>query len=201
MRYRISRTTPKAPGRPCPRAGAGFTLIEVMITLSVLAVLVAVAAPSISKLIMDNRIRSQASDLMASLSIARSESAKQGVRVTVCSSTTYAATTPSCDGGGSTSWNSGYILFTDVNANAAFDSATDTLLRIGEPLSGGNTLVSSGFTAPAAADRIQFRPSGNTNLPAAGGSFKLCDSRAGAYGRTVTIGVTGRTTSSTATCP
>jgi type IV fimbrial biogenesis protein FimT len=178
------------------RAGAGFTLIEVMVSIAVLGVLISVAAPSILKMIQDNRIRSQASDLMASLAIARSEAAKQGVRVTVCTSTNYT----SCSGAGASAWNSGYILFTDVNANGTVDSG-DTILRVGDPLSGGNTLVSSGFTAPAAADTIQFRPSGTTNLPAAGGSFKLCDSRSGNFGRSIAISVTGRTTSSPTTCP
>ena len=201
MHDRNFPTTAKALGRPSVCANAGFTLIEVMVTLSVLGALIAVAAPSMTKLILDNRIRSQASDLMASLAIARSESAKQGVRVTVCTSTTYAASPPSCNGGGSNSWKSGYILFTDVNANGVFDAGTDTLLRIGEPLSGGNTLISTGFAAPAAPDNIQFRPSGNTNLPAAGGFFTLCDSRTGGnFGRKITLGVTGRTVSSAFSC-
>jgi type IV fimbrial biogenesis protein FimT len=196
MLDRIWLTTPEAPRRLPARAGAGFTLIEVMVTIAVLGVLTALAAPSIQKMIQDNRVRGQASDLMASLAIARSESAKQGVRVTVCTSSNYT----SCNGGGASAWNSGYILFTDVNANGAVD-AGDTILRIGDPLSGGNTLTSSGFAAPATADTIQFRPSGTTNLPAAGGSWKLCDSRTGNFGRLISLGVTGRTTSNPTTCP
>ena len=193
MRDRIWTTAAKAPGRPPVRAGAGFTLIEIMVTLAVLGVLVTVAAPSITKLIQDSRIRTQANDLMASLAIARSESAKQGVRVTVCASTTYTSTTPSCTGG--TAWNSGYILFTDVNADGNFDAGTDTVLRIGEPLTGGNTLVSNGFTAPPAGS-VQYRPSGNTNVvPATPATFKLCDSRTGPFGRLITVFATGRTIS------
>jgi type IV fimbrial biogenesis protein FimT len=188
--------TGKARGQRPIRAGAGFTIIEIMVTLTVLGVLITVALPSITKLIQDSRIRSQANDLMTSLAIARSESAKQGVRVTVCTSSNYT----SCNGGGASAWKSGYILFADVNANGTVD-AGDTVLRIGDPLSGRNTLVSSGFNAPAAADTIQFRPSGNTNLPAAGGSFKLCDSRVGSFGRLITLGVTGRTSSTPTACP
>ena len=183
------------------RCVAGFTLVEVLVALAVLGVLVAVAAPSLSKMIFDNRIRSQSSDLLSNLAVARSESAKLGVRVTICTSTTYASSPPSCTGGGASTWKSGYIIFADVNGDGTFDAATDTLLRVTEPLSGGNTLTSSGFTAPAAADVIQYRPSGNTNLPAAGGSFKLCDSRTGNFGRLITMTVTGRASSATVNCP
>jgi type IV fimbrial biogenesis protein FimT len=179
----------------------GVTLIELLLTITVLGVLVAVAAPSFTKVILDNRIRSQSSDLLANLAIARSEAAKRGVRVTICTSTTYASATPSCTSGGASGWNSGYILFTDVNKNGTFDAANDVVIKVAEPLAGGNTLTSTGFTAPAAADSFQFRPSGNTNLPAAGGSFQLCDSRTGNFGRLITLSVTGRAISNPTTCP
>ncbi len=190
----------KKAAAPC-HASSGFTIIEILMTMVVMAILLSIAAPSVTRTLLDSRIRSQSSDLLANLAVARSEAAKRGVRVTICASTTYANASPSCTGGGASAWNTGYIIFADQNGNGSFDAATDIVLKVGDPLSGGNTLVSSGFTAPATADTFQYRPSGNTNLPAAGGSFKLCDNRSGNFGRSIAISATGRAISSTTSCP
>ncbi|HYL88946.1 MAG TPA: GspH/FimT family pseudopilin [Burkholderiales bacterium] len=186
------------------RTATGFTLIEILMALVVMAVLMSLAAPSLTKMVLDNRLRSQSADLMTNLAIARSEAAKRGVRVTVCASTTYASATPSCTGGGQTAWNQGYIVFADQNGDGAFTAGSDTVIKVSDPLAGGNTLATSGFNAPASADKLQYRPSGNTNLPAAGGFFRLCDNRAGATtGRQIQIGISGRPVSVTPTtaCP
>ena len=150
---------------------------------------------------------------MTNLAIARAEAAKRNVRVTLCASTTWQNANPSCTGGGATAWNLGYILFADQNGNGTFDAGSDIVIAVAEPLTGGNSLgipggnslVSNNFTGAATADTFQFRPSGATNLPAVGGTFKLCDARTGSagkqVGRTITIGVTGRTVSNFVDCP
>jgi type IV fimbrial biogenesis protein FimT len=151
--------------------------------------------------IQNSRIRSQAGDLMANLAVARAEAAKRGLRITLCPSSTYNQSPPSCTTGTlGTTWNLGYIVFADQNGNGTFDSANDILITVSEPLTGNNTLVSAGFTN-VPVNQLQFRPSGATNLPAAGGSFKLCDSRSGNFGRLITVSVTGRPLSAFTTCP
>jgi type IV fimbrial biogenesis protein FimT len=181
-----------------------FTLVELMVTVTVAAVLLSVVAPWFATFVLNNRITSQTNDLLANLAVARSEAAKRSVRITVCASTTWNTTPPSCTGGGATAWNQGYIVFADVNANGTFDAANDILLKVGEPLSGGNILTSSGF-APGAGiattDKFQYRPSGATSLTAAGGSFKLCDNRLGNFGRAISISVTGRAVAAVTSCP
>jgi type IV fimbrial biogenesis protein FimT len=183
------------------RRAPGLSIMEIMLTVAIVAVLAAIATPSFTTVIQNSRIRSQSSDLMTNLAIARAEAAKRSMRVTLCASTTWQNASPSCTGGGSTAWNLGYIVFADVNGNGTFDSGTDAVIAVSEPLTGGNSLASANFTTPAAADKFQYRPSGATNLPAAGGTFKLCDSRTGNFGRLIQIGVTGRTVSNFTTCP
>jgi type IV fimbrial biogenesis protein FimT len=166
-----------------------------------------VATPSFTTVVKNSRVRTQSSDLMVNLAIARAEAAKRGTRVTMCPSNTYNVTPPSCTVGTlGSNWALGYIVFADQNGNGTFDSANDVLIAVAEPLSGNNTLVGTGFSGNNAAgtsipNEIQFRSSGVTNLPAVGGSFKLCDDRSGNVGRTITVTVTGRATSATTTCP
>ena len=185
------------------RGALGMSIIELMLTVSIVAVLAALATPSFTGMIQNSRIRSQSSDLMTNLAIARAEAAKRSVRVTLCASTTWQSASPSCTGGGAGAWASGYIVFADVDGSGTFDAGTDTVITVAEPLTGGNTLVSNNFTGAGAvaADKFQYRPSGATNLPAAGGTFKLCDARTGNFGRQITIGVTGRTLSNFVDCP
>lgn len=61
----------------------GFTLIELMVSLSILAILVMIGLPSFNDLVLSTRVKNAASDIYASLILARSESIKRGSNVTV----------------------------------------------------------------------------------------------------------------------
>lgn len=73
---RISRLTPQ--GR-----GYGFTIIEIMTTLIVLAILVTIAAPSFVDLVRDQRVKTATYDVYASLAFARSEAIKRNADIDV----------------------------------------------------------------------------------------------------------------------
>ena len=70
----------KAARRDCQR---GFTLIELMIALAILAILIRVAAPSMQDMIVNSRLQGASSDLVADLSLARGTAAAKGDRKSV----------------------------------------------------------------------------------------------------------------------
>jgi len=165
----------------------GFTLIEMMITIAISAILLSLAVPSFQDLIIKNRIGTEANDLVVDLALARSEALKRGARVSVCTSTNGTSCTAS-------SWTAGRLVFTDTGTAGALDG-TDAILRVAGALSGGTSLASS----PAAiANYIQYLPTGEV---ASNGSLTLCKS--GFTGRIISIGKTGRVSSqdSSTTCP
>lgn len=65
------------------KVSAGFTMIELMITLSVFAIVLAVAVPSFRTLIEDNRVSSQANLLLGAMKAARSEAVRSGVPISL----------------------------------------------------------------------------------------------------------------------
>ena len=65
---------------------AGFTLVELMITVAVLAIILAIAAPNFTGLLNGNRLTAQANQIIADLQRARSEALRRNGSVTVCRS-------------------------------------------------------------------------------------------------------------------
>lgn len=170
---------------------AGFTLIELMVTLTVIGISLVFAAPNLVGFIQNYRITTQTNNLLADLQLARNNSVAQGVPVSVCASTDGAT----CSG---SDWSGGRIVFTDANGNGTVDAATDAVLRVAEALNTGNTIIATNLTA---AGRVQFRPSGlASGVTGGSASFKLCDSRTGPYGRTISVAPTGRAAAAGATC-
>lgn len=79
------------------RAVSGFTLVELMVTVAVLAIVSAVAAPAMQGLIRANRLNTAASEMTAALQLARSEAIRRNSRVSVCASADSLTCTASAD--------------------------------------------------------------------------------------------------------
>jgi len=127
---------------------AGFTLMELLIGIAVLAILTTLALPAFTQFIANNRLASEANEMVASFQFARSEAIKRGVQVQVCPS----ADGTSCGGSG---WSNGWIAFADPD-NTGQPTSDDDLLRVWT--SPGADFQ---FTPAAPADgTVGFQPSG-----------------------------------------
>ena len=153
----------------------GFTLIEMMVTIVVSAILLGIAVPGFQSLINKNRLGTQASDLVADFALARSEAVKRGIQVSVCTSTNGTSCTTS-------SWGAGRIVFTDTGVAGSVDG-TDEVLRVSGAMEGGLTLTG---TEPIAS-HVQYTPTGRVT---SSGSLTLC--KAGFKERVIAIANTGR---------
>lgn len=168
------------------RKHTGFTLIELMVVLAIAAILMTLAVPSFRSTIQNNRIATQANDLVSTLQLARGEAIKRGVRVIVCVSTDQAT----CTG---TNWAGGWVTFADTNANGSVD--VGELIKVSGALDGGSTLTSTGF---ASATSVQYQPSG---FSSAAGTFNLSiPGCTGSEVRVISVVNTGRVSISRSTC-
>lgn len=96
----------------------GFTLIEMAVTIGLVAILAAIAVPAYFHLTSNNRVTGAVNALASSLSLARSEAIARGEQVAVCPSSNANQPNPTCDNG---DWQEGWIVFTDVNGDGKYE--------------------------------------------------------------------------------
>jgi type IV fimbrial biogenesis protein FimT len=166
----------------------GFTLVELMITLAVVAILLTVGIPSFRDFIYNSRLTTQANKFVADIAMARSTAIKYQRNAQICVSTSYNATTPACTGG--TNWGAGWVVWIDKDRDSAIDS--DEVIRVSEPFSGTTT-----FTSAARTD-FTYNSRGFVN---ATDILSLCDSRSGETGRDITIRPSGHLNITQPACP
>lgn len=143
----------------------GFTLVELMITIAIASLLFGIAIPNFKSTIVSNRLTASANELIAALSLARSEAIKRNLSVSVrkadkssCPDVTNKSNTAN--------WENGWDVFTDLNNNGSCDNG-ETLIRTYPALSSSYTLRSNNFSS-----FIRFSASGLSN---GNGSFVICD--------------------------
>lgn len=98
------------------RKNQGFTLIELIVTVSIVAIFASIAVPSFTEIVKRNRISVTTNEFMSNLVLARSEALKRSRTVTLCAS----ANQTSCSG--STDFSKGWIVYADCDGDSALTS-------------------------------------------------------------------------------
>lgn len=162
---------PRGSGRRLP--ARGFTLVELIVAVAVLAVLLSLAAPSFRGLLEAQRMRSAAFDLMADLTLARSEALKRGANVVL---------TPATGG-----WTQGWTITTPASGGG------NQVLGEKPPLGGGVNL-------PTAPVTVTFDRNGRVAGLTDVARFSM---QTATYGRSrcISLDPSGRPKSYNASCP
>lgn len=178
----------KRPGHARPSRAGGFTLIELMVALAVLAILTTIATPSFVSFLRNSELTSFTNKLVAAINTARSEAMKTGRNAYVI---------PASD----SSWSKGWRVFIDLNGNASFDEGTD-LTVLTERAPPAYLQIAGTNDAGASAPYLSFGgtgyarvKSGSSNTANAVMTIKRNDASqaaADAETRRVIVAITGR---------
>ncbi|MZR61357.1 GspH/FimT family protein [Alcanivorax sp. DP30] len=155
-----------------PRRQAGFTIIELIVSVLIIAIGAAIAVPAFNEMQASGAIRATASDFISSVNAARLQAVS--LRTTV--------TLKPVSG---SNWGAGWMI--EYPASVTTEK-NQTFL----PQGSGEIKSEDGLS------EIQFRSNGLTNVGEA--VFTLCDDRSGEKGRTITISPFGKVTNEVKSC-
>ncbi|PCJ21668.1 MAG: hypothetical protein COB04_02885 [Gammaproteobacteria bacterium] len=162
------------------KASRGYTLIEMMVTVSIAGVILSLAIPSYNNLVNDEYIAGASNQLLGAMRLARSEAVKRKTQVKVCAG----------NGGRqcadvNNSWVNGWIVYVDTNNNDAIDDV-DTVIKVMRPA--GNSLT---ITPDANLYNLNvtFFSKGQVS---ASGNFAFCDDRGSGFSRNLRLSLSGR---------
>lgn len=152
----------------------GFTLIELMVTLAVLAIVLGIAIPSFNSMLQDSRAASLGSELQGALQFARSEAVKRRQAVLLCRGNAGGS---SCENG--TNWVGGWLVQqTGGDVIKVWDSAQGLVII------GPNAGVTFRGNGMASASNFSVKPT----------------SCSGQQKRVIAVSATGTTTLTKAAC-
>jgi type IV fimbrial biogenesis protein FimT len=159
-----------------PPAARGFTLTELLITVTIVGVASVIGLPLLTQFTEDAAVSTQADLVLDALNYTRSEAVKRNARVTMCRSTTGTSCTT---GGTAGDWRGGWIVFVDDSAagTVATVDAGETVLRAQSVFSGRGKLLATGNIT----NYVSYTSNGQTRFDASVahvGNFYFCGNSA-----------------------
>lgn len=166
----------------------GFTILELMGTVAIAGILVAVAMPSFTYTIKSNRLTAINNELVSALNLARSEAVKRNQQIIVRKT--------------GANWENGWHVFVDIDRSSPAsdannfnddgdatlcESSEDCVLRVYSALPAGYTLRTNSFT-----NFIRYKPTGQISL-STGGTFAICENNDTSASKEIIVITTGRT--------
>ncbi len=169
---------------------SGFTLIELVITMTIAALVIGIGMPSFGRFMEGAKISTTTNDYVYSLHKARSEAVKRATGAGLCPSVNSMVSAAVCAPG--SSYTAGWIVYADENNNRQQDAGEEILHRM-EARTNGFTFAPD----PVFVDQIYFDDSGNSvnvaDIPISG-TVNITYAN-GAYGRDIIVSANGRVTS------
>lgn len=157
---------------------AGFTLVELIVTILIAGILAAAAIPSFSGMLANQRAKSVATDLVVAMTRARNEAIMRNADVTLA---------PNAGG-----WKNGWTIYPSLSPGTILES---------HGASPATVVINASFTGTGSS--VIYQSSGRLNSTLTGtASFAISTTGADTVYRCVTTDLSGRTlTKSTSTCP
>jgi type IV fimbrial biogenesis protein FimT len=172
---------------PSKARDSGYTLVEVLVAMTVVSILAAIAIPSFKYVTTSNRVTTEVNGLLGDMQFARAEAIKEGQSVTICeANSAYSG----C--GGSTSWQNGWIVFMDTNGDGTRQN-TESILRTQKAFTSTDTFIADQTgTTGVTYNRMGY---GNTHAATPPTTIKLHDStNTHVWTRCLAISAVGSTT-------
>lgn len=145
-----------------PRLSSGFTLIELMITLAIFAIILSVSAPSLRSFLSRSELTSSSNHFLSTINHLRTEAIRRNSYTTLCPSTDGIH----CNG---TDWEDGWIAFEDIDRNyRVADDSSEEIFSTGEALRDDLTF----HVSTELVSYIQYKADGTlSNIP---GQISIC---------------------------
>jgi type IV fimbrial biogenesis protein FimT len=134
---------------PSERYSSGFTMVELVVVMSIVAILLVIGVPSFKYMTIANRISSEANGLIGDMQFARAEGIKEGHQVVVC------ATTDGLTCNNTNTWQGGWVVCSDANNDGTCD-AGDPVFRVQKAFTSTDTFIASGNTSAVLFNREGF---------------------------------------------
>lgn len=166
-------------------AQRGFSLIELMYTLAVAALLLGVGIPAFTTTLRNASMTASTNSIVTALHAARSEAIKQRARITVCPAA-LAGANPACQADGTS-----LLVFRNSGDDASFEPANgDVVVQFHAWTRGDVTTITDDLPG-----YITYTPAGFTRAIDGGqlaGNLVFCDARGDSAARVLTLSATGR---------
>ncbi|MFT6987855.1 MAG: type IV fimbrial biogenesis protein FimT [Psychromonas sp.] len=172
---KILRTFP--PSFPSVRHKQGFTLIELIIAIAIVAILSVIALPSMSDFLVKMRVDNQITEMQRLLLTARNMAINTGKNTTVC---------PLSGGACTNNWHNEITVFTNGdNDYDEYKAPSDEFVKVKEAIKSGDKLQ---FPHTS----LIYKPSGQLLTPTIASTFKYCPKDQADRSRGIDVSISGR---------